>query len=87
MSCSGNRAVTSHILIAKKEMVSVNLPTFKGSSMVMKMTRALSEEGWSFIPNEFDVIIRAEHKASGETISFNSIGNLKNWLYRKALSY
>lgn len=55
--------------------------------MVMKMTRALSEEGWSFIPNEFDVIIRAEHKTTGETISFNSIGNLKTWLYRKALSY
>ncbi|MDN7245140.1 hypothetical protein QWY16_17315 [Planococcus shenhongbingii] len=59
----------------------------KGSSMVIKMTRVLIEDGWSFIQDEFDVIVRAENKLTGEAVSFPSVGNLKRWLYEKALSY
>jgi hypothetical protein len=55
--------------------------------MVIKMTRTLMEEGWAFISNESEVVIRAEHSGTGEAISFNSVGNLKRWLYEKALSY
>lgn len=65
----------------------MSLETIKGSSMIIKMTRKLMKEGWSFTPNEFDVIIKAEHKATGESIHFPSIGNLKTWIYQKALSY
>lgn len=65
----------------------MNLDSIKGSSMIVKMARALAEDGWSFTPNEFDVIVKAEHKGTGEAISFNSIGNLKRWMYEKALNY
>ncbi|MGI2326973.1 hypothetical protein [Planococcus sp. YIM B11945] len=65
----------------------MSMESIKGSSMVIKMTRALMNEGWSFIPNEADVIVRAENKKTGEAISFPSVGNLKTWLYEKALSY
>lgn len=68
-------------------MVKMNLDSIKGSSMIVKMARALVEDGWSFTPNEFDVIVKAEHKDTGQAISFNSIGNLKRWMYEKALSY
>ncbi|RNF41250.1 hypothetical protein [Planococcus salinus] len=64
----------------------MSMKPFKGSSMVMKMTQALMKDGWSFIPDEFDVIVRAENKKTGEAVSFPSIGNLKTWLYEKALS-
>lgn len=65
----------------------MNMDTIRGSSMVIKMTRTLMEEGWAFISNESEVVIRAEHPGTGEAISFNSVGNLKRWLYEKALSY
>jgi len=55
--------------------------------MIVKTARSLVEEGWSFIVDEFDVIIKAEHKATGEAVSFNSMGTLKRWMYEKALSY
>lgn len=61
--------------------------TIKGSSMIIKMTRSLMKEGWSFTPNEYDIIIKAENKTTGESIHFPSIGNLKTWIYQKALSY
>ncbi|MFD1030577.1 hypothetical protein [Metaplanococcus flavidus] len=63
----------------------MSLETIKGSSMVVKMTRTLMNEGWLFTPNEFDVIVKAENKTTGESIHFPSIGNLKTWLYQKAL--
>ncbi len=65
----------------------MNLESIRGSSMIVKMARALVEDGWLFTPNEFDVIIKAEHRDTGEAISFHSIGNLKRWMYEKALSY
>lgn len=65
----------------------MSLETIKGSSMIVKMTRTLMNEGWLFTPDEFDVIIKAENKTTGESITFPSIGNLKTWLYQKALSY
>lgn len=74
-------------LIPEEELRPMNLEKIKGSSMVIKMTRTLMNEGWSFTPNEFDVIVKAENKTTGESIHFPSIGNLKTWLYQKALSY
>jgi hypothetical protein len=65
----------------------MNTETIKGSSMIVKMARTLMNEGWSFIPDEFDVIVKAENKTTGEEVSFPSIGNLKMWMYEKALSY
>lgn len=65
----------------------MKIGTVKGSSMIVKMARSLVEEGWSFMMDEFDVIVKAEHKASGEAVSFNSMGTLKRWMYEKALSY
>lgn len=65
----------------------MNLDSIKGSSMIVKMARALMEDGWLFTPDEFDVIVKAEHQETGEAISFHSMGNLKRWMYEKALSY
>lgn len=64
----------------------MSMGSIKGSSMMVKMADTLVKDGWSFIPNELDVVIRAENKKTGESVSFPSIGNLKNWLYEKALS-
>lgn len=64
----------------------MNSESIKGSSMIVKMIRMLMTEGWSFTPNEFDVIVKAENQATGESIQFPSIGNLKTWVYQKALS-
>lgn len=63
----------------------MEIQPIRGSSMIVKMTRSLIEEGWSFISNDMDIVVRAEHPATGEVVSFNSIGNLKRWLYEKAL--
>lgn len=63
------------------------MEVIKGSSMMIKTTRTLIEDGWSFVQDEFDVIVKAENKLTGEAVSFPSIGNLKRWLYEKALSY
>ena len=65
----------------------MKLGTVRGSSMIVKTARSLVEEGWSFMVDEFDVIIKAEHKSTGEAVSFNSMGTLKRWMYEKALSY
>lgn len=61
--------------------------TIKGSSMMVKMVRSLMEEGWSFTPDELDIIVSAKHPETGESISFPSFGSLKMWLYEKALRY
>ena len=63
------------------------MQVIKGSSMMIKTVRTLIEDGWSFVQDEFDVIISAENKLTGEAVSFSSLGNLKRWLYEKALSY
>lgn len=68
-------------------MGKVSMETIRGSSMGIKMTRTLMEEDWAYIANESNVVVRAKHQATGEAISFNSAGNLKRWLYEKALSY
>lgn len=70
-----------------KEMIAMEMGKIKGSSMMVKVVRSLMEEGWSFTPNELDIIVRAEHPETGESISFPSFGSLKMWLYEKGLSY
>lgn len=58
----------------------------KGSSMVMKMLDRLTMEGWTFTANDSNIISHAKNNTTGESVSFPSIGNLKIWLYRKALN-
>lgn len=65
----------------------MTLEKITGSSMIIKTARALMQEGWAFTPNEMNIIIKAEHPETGESVSFPSFGNLKRWMYERALNY